>query len=191
MSTVGYAVADWNSGKKVYPNPEFVNFGSFGSRAFIGGIDGFLPKLGASFRNSGQFGDTREIISRRDTAKILVDRGFSQDEIARLWSNYKIDVQSKFDKGKFLAYADRRRIIDKARKEEEDRLYEKGKAEEEKQIINDLNLFPNNDDVIPTPQPDPVEVSSITVSKSNPNYLLYGGIGLAVLIGGFLIFKRK
>ena len=27
MNTIGHAVGDWNSGKKVYPNPEFVNFG--------------------------------------------------------------------------------------------------------------------------------------------------------------------
>ncbi len=27
--------------------------------------------------------------------------------------------------------------------------------------------------------------------ESKPNYLLYGGIGIAVLVGGFLIFKKK
>ena len=138
-------------------------------------------------RDRNAFGDYREIISRQDTAKMLMDKGFSKDDIARLWSNYKLDVQSKFDKDKFLAYADRKRIIDKARKEEEDRLYEQGKAEEEKEIINDLNLFPPKENNSPIPN----ELGGVKQSDNKTNYLVYGLIGLGIVVGAFLIFKKK
>ena len=135
MEDIGISLGEWSDN-------QYANFGSSKDRLIIGGISGFLPRLTTSIRNSREYGDSREIKSRRDTAKILLDKGFTIDEISRLWSNYKLDVQTAFDKDKFIAYADRKRIIDKARKEEEDRLYEQGKAQEEKEIINDLNLFP-------------------------------------------------
>ena len=180
MKDLGISVGEWTDN-------QFANFGSPQERSLMAGIVGFLPSFSTGARNRGEYGDAREIKSRKDTAKILMDRGFTNDEIARLWSNYKLDVQSKFDKDKFLAYADRKRIIDKARKEEEDRLYEKGKAEEEKEIINDLNLFPpkKEDTGLLTNRSIPI------MNKKEPKYLLYGSIGLAVIIGAFLIFKKK
>lgn len=181
MQDIGVSVGEWTDN-------QYANFGSSQDRQIMSGIDGFLPKFSTSFRNNREFGDYREIKSRRETAKILLDRGFTSDEIARLWSNYKLDVQSKFDKDKFLAYADRKRIIDKARKEEDDRLYEKGKAEEEKEIINDLNLFPPKENNSPIPneliRDEPKE-------NEKTNYLVYGLIGLGVIVGAFFIFKKK
>ena len=133
------------------------------------------------------YGGSRGIRDRKDTAKILLNKGFSKDEISRLWANYKLDVQSTFDKDKFIAYADRKRIIDKARKEEEDRLYEQGKAEEEKEIINDLNLFPPKENNSPIPN----ELGGVKQSDNKTNYLVYGLIGLGVIVGAFLVFKKK
>ena len=80
-----------------------------------------------------------------------------------------------------------KRIIDKVRKEEEDRLYEQGKAQEEKEIINDLNLFPPK----PNNSPIPNELMGDKEKESQPNYLVYGLIGLGVIVGAFLIFKKK
>jgi len=177
MKDLGISVGEWTDN-------QYANFGSPQERSLLSGIIGFTPKFSTSFRDNREFGDSREIKSRKDTAKILMDRGFTNDEISRLWSNFKLDVQSKFDKDKFLAYADRKRIIDKARKEEEDRLYEKGKAEEEKEIINDLNLFPPPQF---TPQPNPTPIKK----DEKTNYLIYGLIGLGVVVGAFLIFKKK
>ena len=182
MKDLGISVGEWTDN-------QYANFGSPQERSLMGGISGFIPSFSTSFRptNNSVYGNFKEVKSRKDTAKILLDRGLTKDDIARLWSNYKLDVQSKFDKDKFLAYADRKRIIDKARKEEEDRLYEKGKAEEEKEIINDLNLFPPKENNSPIPN----ELGGVKQSDNKTNYLVYGLIGLGVVVGAFLIFKKK
>ena len=135
MQDIGISIGEWSDN-------QYANFGSSQDRLIMSGISGFLPPFSTGARNTSMYGGSRGIRDRKGTAKILLDKGFSKDEISRLWANYKLDVQTAFDKDKFIAYADRKRIIDKARKEEEDRLYEQGKAEEEKEIINDLNLFP-------------------------------------------------
>lgn len=180
MQDIGISVGEWSDN-------QYANFGSSKDRLILSGISGFLPKFNTSFRNSREYGDSREIRNRRDTAKILLDKGFTVDEISRLWGNYKLDVQSTFDKDKFIAYADRKRIIDKARKEEDNRLYEQAKAQEEKEIINDLNLFPPKENNSPIPN----ELKGDKQSESKPNYLVYGLIGLGVIVGAFLIFKKK
>ncbi len=181
MKDIGISVGEWSAN-------QYANFGSSQDRLLLGGISGFLPRFTTSFRNSREYGDSREIKSRRDTANILLDRGFTIDEISRLWSNYKLDVQTTFDKDKFIAYADRKRLIDKARKEEEDRLYEQAKAQEEKEIINDLNLFPPKENNSPIPNE---LMGDKPKETSKTNYLVYGLIGLGVIVGAFLIFKKK
>jgi len=180
MEDIGISIGEWTDN-------QYSNFGSSQDLLILRGINGFLPKFSTSVRDNREFGDSREIRKRKETAKLLLDKGFTVDEISRLWSNYKLDVQSKFDKDKFLAYADRKRIIDKARKEEDDRLYEKGKAEEEKEIMNDLNLFPPKENNSPIPN----ELKGDKQSDSKTNYLVYGLIGLGVIVGAFLIFKKK
>tara|TARA_R100000951_G_scaffold73816_1_gene62194 strand:+ start:512 stop:1057 length:546 start_codon:yes stop_codon:yes gene_type:complete len=181
MQELGVSVGEWTDN-------QYANFGSSQDRLIMSGISGFLPRFTTSFRDNREYGNSREIRNRRDTAKILLDRGFTLDEISRLWSNYKLDLQSTFDKDKFLAYADRKRIIDKARKEEDDRLYEKGKAEEKKEIMSDLNLFPPKENNSPIPneliRDEPKETEKT-------NYLVYGLIGLGLIVGAFLIFKKK
>lgn len=180
MKDIGISIGEWSDN-------QYANFGSSQNRLIMGGISGFLPSFSTGQRNISMYGGSRGIRDRKDTAKILLDRGFSKDEISRLWANYKLDVQSTFDKDKFIAYADRKRIIDKARKEEEDRLYEQGKAQEEKEIINDLNLFPPKENNSPIPN----ELGGVKQSDNKTNYLVYGLIGLGVIVGAFLVFKKK
>lgn len=180
MKDIGISIGEWSDN-------QYANFGSSQNRLIMGGISGFLPPFSTGQRNISMYGGSRGIRDRKDTAKILLDRGFSKDEISRLWANYKLDVQSTFDKDKFIAYADRKRIIDKARKEEEDRLYEQGKAQEEKEIINDLNLFPPKENNSPIPN----ELGGVKQSDNKTNYLVYGLIGLGVIVGAFLVFKKK
>ena len=180
MQDIGISIGEWSDN-------QYANFGSSQDRLIMSGISGFLPPFSTGARNTSMYGGSRGIRDRKDTAKILLDRGFSKDEISRLWANYKLDVQSTFDKDKFIAYADRKRIIDKVREEEEDRLYEQGKAEEEKEIINDLNLFPPKENNSPIPN----ELGGVKQSDNKTNYLVYGLIGLGVIVGAFLIFKKK
>ena len=180
MKDLGISVGEWSDN-------QYANFGSSQDRLIMSGISGFLPSFSTGARNTSMYGGSRGIRDRKDTAKILLDRGFSKDEISRLWANYKLDVQTAFDKDKFIAYADRKRIIDKVREEEEDRLYEQGKAEEEKEIINDLNLFPPKENNSPIPN----ELGGVKQSDNKTNYLVYGLIGLGVIVGAFLVFKKK
>ena len=180
MQDIGISIGEWSDN-------QYANFGSSQDRLIMSGISGFLPPFSTGARNTSMYGGSRGIRDRKDTAKILLDRGFSKDEISRLWANYKLDVQSTFDKDKFIAYADRKRIIDKVREEEEDRLYEQGKAEEEKEIINDLNLFPPKENNSPIPN----ELGGVKQSDNKTNYLVYGLIGLGVIVGAFLVFKKK
>ena len=185
MEDIGISMGEWKEN-------QYANFGSSQDRLLLKGVSGFLPSFTTSYGgirggNSFIFGNSKEIKKRKETAKLLLDKGFTVDDISRLWSNYKLDVQSTFDKDKFLAYADRKRIIDKARKEEDDRLYEKGKAEEEKEIINDLNLFPPKNN---SPIPEELLKDKPKETKET-NYLVYGLIGLGVIVGAFLIFKKK
>ena len=184
MEDIGISIGEWSDN-------QYASFGSSQDRLIMGGISGFLPSFSTGMRNVSMYGGSRGIRDRKDTAKILLNKGFSKDEISRLWANYKLDVQTAFDKAKFIAYADRKRIIDKARKEEEDRLYEQGKAEEEKEIINDLNLFPPKQDYTPQPQPNPQPNPTLIKKDEKTNYLVYGLIGLGVIVGAFLIFKKK
>ena len=181
MQDIGISIGEWSDN-------QYANFGSSQDRLIMSGISGFLPPFSTGARNTSMYGGSRGIRDRKDTAKILLNKGFSKDEISRLWANYKLDVQTAFDKDKFIAYADRKRIIDKARKEEEDRLYEQGKAQEEKEIINDLNLFPPK----PNNSPIPKElIGDKPKETAKTNYLVYGLIGLGVIVGAFLIFKKK
>lgn len=180
MQDIGISIGEWSDN-------QYANFGSSQDRLIMSGISGFLPPFSTGARNTSMYGGSRGIRDRKDTAKILLNKGFSKDEISRLWANYKLDVQTAFDKDKFIAYADRKRIIDKARKEEEDRLYEQGKAQEEKEIINDLNLFPPKENNSPIPN----ELGGVKQSDNKTNYLVYGLIGLGVVVGAFLIFKKK
>ena len=180
MKDIGISIGEWSDN-------QYANFGSSQDRLIMSGISGFLPPFSTGARNTSMYGGSRGIRDRKDTAKILLNKGFSKDEISRLWANYKLDVQTAFDKDKFIAYADRKRIIDKVRKEEEDRLYEQGKAQEEKEIINDLNLFPPKENNSPIPN----ELGGVKQSDNKTNYLVYGLIGLGVIVGAFLVFKKK
>ena len=59
--------------------------------------------------------------------------------------------------------------------------------EKEKEIMSDLNLFPPK----PNNSPIPNELMGGKEKESQPNYLVYGLIGLGVIVGAFLIFKNK
>ena len=96
-------------------------------------------------------------------------------------------MSTEFDKSKFIAYAKRERLIEQVRKSEDDAIYEQAKEEEEKEIINDSNLFPPNEE----PTENITSTTSVPTKKSNKNLYIYSGIGLVVIVGAFLIFKKK
>tara|TARA_R110000787_G_scaffold211089_4_gene320834 strand:+ start:459 stop:998 length:540 start_codon:yes stop_codon:yes gene_type:complete len=179
MKNIGISVGEWSDN-------QYANFGS-SSRRQTWGIEGFTPSIGTSVRDRKTFGDYKEIISRQDTAKMLMDDGFSKLDISRLWRKYQDYESTEFDKSKFIAYAKRERLIEQVRKSEDDAIYEQAKEEEEKEIINDSNLFPTNEE----PTENITSTTSVPTKKSNKNLYIYSGIGLVVIVGAFLIFKKK
>tara|TARA_R110000751_G_scaffold103245_1_gene198443 strand:- start:4319 stop:4873 length:555 start_codon:yes stop_codon:yes gene_type:complete len=183
VELLGKSVGDWSAN-------EYSNFSNPIERQLTTGIAGFLPLQGE--RRGNDWGiytnvGSRELKSRKDTAKLLLNDGFTKVDISRLWRKYQDYVSSKFDKSKFIAYAERERLIEEGRKREDDVIYEEVKEEKEKEIINDLNLFPPKKEDTGSL----TNTSTSTIDKKEPNYLLYGGIGLAILIGAILIFKKK
>lgn len=179
MHNIGVSVGEWTENK-------YANFGGINNRLFLGGIDGFLPK----FSTGSLYGTTwqgLDLSDRRESAKILIDIGFTTNDISRFWKKYQID-EGAYTKDKFVAYAKRERLIEKERKKQDDALYEKAKEEEDKEIISDLNLFPSE----PNNSPIPKELMGDKPKETEKtNYLVYGLIGLGVIVGAFLIFKKK
>lgn len=117
----------------------------------------------------------------------LETQGISKAKIENYWDLYKLRDGDVNNTNSFETFINNQRLIQQAQLIAEKELLEKLKAEEEKEIINDLNLFPPKKEDTGSL----TNTSTPTIDKKEPNYLLYGGIGLGVVIGAFLIFKKK
>ena len=186
MSTVGYAVGDWNSGKKVYPNPEFVNFGRGLSNQIATIRPFYIDRLTMRNANS-QLGVNWNDYNKR---KVLVNKygkqGVTLNQINDFWEEYNSRGLDAKNLQAFDVFIRQQRLLQQAQIKKEEELLAQLEEEEKQKEISDLNLFPP---IYPEPQPDPFSVKMEEESK--PNYLLYGGIALAVLVGGFIILKRR
>ena len=118
----------------------------------------------------------------------LETQGISRDKIENYWDLYKLRDGDVNNTNSFNTFIANQRLIQQAQLIAEKELLEKLKAEEKLKEISDLNLFPPKDEDT-TVTEDKTTVKQI--DKKEPNYLLYGVIGLGVLIGAFLIFKKK
>lgn len=193
MSAIGHAVGDWNSGKKVYPNPEFVNFGrGFGNQNQPATILPFYTNrlnMRTAYNTLGiNWNDYRK---RGAIVDKYIKQGVSLVQINDFWEKYRLRGRNAENLQEFDQFIQQQRLLQEAQIKKEEELLTLLEEEEKKKEISDLNLFPYDEGKTPTPQPEPPSSSSVDNTKSNTNYLLYGGIGLAVLIGGFIIFKRK
>ena len=107
--------------------------------------------------------------------------------IENYWDLYKLRDGDVNNTDSFNTFIANQRLIQQAQLIAEKELLEKLKAEEKLKEISDLNLFPPKKEDTGSL----TNTSTPTMDKKEPNYLLYGVIGLGVLIGAFLIFKKK
>ena len=117
----------------------------------------------------------------------LETQGISRDKIENYWDLYKLRDGDVNNTDSFNTFIANQRLIQQAQLIAEKELLEKLKAEEKLKEISDLNLFLQKKEDTGSL----TNTSTPTMDKKEPNYLLYGVIGLGVLIGAFLIFKKK
>jgi len=146
--------------------------------------DGYKSSRDAPIEHGVSFTEYRK---RGQLVSKLEKQGISKAKIENYWDLYKLRDGDENNTNSFETFINNQRLIQQAQLIAEKELLEKLKAEEEKEIINDLNLFPpkKEDTGLLT------NTSTPTIDKKEPKYLLYGSIGLAVIIGAFLIFKKK
>ena len=125
----------------------------------------------------------------------LEKQGISNGQIESYWGAYKLRGGDIKKWSSFETFINNQRLIQEAQLKAEQKLLIKLKEEEKKKEISDLNLFPpkkEDTDLLTSTSPSPSPSPSPTIiGKKSPNYLIYGVIGLAVIIGAFLIFKKK
>jgi LPXTG-motif cell wall-anchored protein len=130
---------------------------------------------------------SKEYVKRGQLVSKLEKQGISKAKIENYWNLYKLRDGDLKNTNSFETFINNQRLIAQAKEREEAELLKRLKEEERKKEISDSNLFP----------PKKEDTGSLTntstpkTDKKQPNYLLYGGIGLGVLIGAFLIFKKK
>jgi len=146
--------------------------------------DGYKNHRDAPIEHGVSFTEYRK---RGQLVSNLEKQGISKAKIENYWDLYKLRDGDEKNTNSFETFINNQRLIQQAQLIAEKELLEKLKAEEEKKIINDSNLFPPKKEDTGSL----TNTSTPTIDKKEPNYLLYGGIGLGVLIGAFLIFKKK
>ena len=195
MNTIGHAVGDWNSGKKVYPNPEFVNFGNaFGKQQ--DSIKPFFLNYKVGRNLYFELGiSAKEYRKRKAIVEKYEKQGVSLVQLNDFWEKYRLRGNNEKNLIAFDQFIIQQRLLQEAEIKREEELIAQLEEEERKREISDSNLFPSNDDstspldLIPL-EPNNLRLSSVA-EQSKPNYLLYGGIALAVLVGGLIIYKRR
>ncbi len=171
---IGTSVGDWNTSQKVYPNPQYSNIG--GNMNLGGNFKDTLCKRFMVAPNMCNV-TLSEWSSRASANKSLKSYGLSTQEINKAWADFQTQVQKQFDRNKFIKFAKEQvqTQVDAEPIKEEDTDY--------KDEINDEG---SNNQVSANPKIDLTDKN-----KDIKQYLIYGGVGLAVIVGGFLIFRKK
>jgi len=168
---LGKSVGEWSAN-------EYLNYGgTIGGSSFNRNTDcdGLIlsewTKCGLSIR---------EWSSRASANSTLKGNGLTSVQIARYWKKFQNEVQSSFSKSLFIEYS-----MSEYKKEYD--ALEKNKPKND--IITDevVNTQPPNEE----PTENTTSTTSVPTKKSNKNLYIYGGIGLVIIVGAFLIFKNK
>ena len=168
---LGKSVGEWSAN-------EYLNYGgTIGGSSFNRNTDcdGLIlsewTKCGLSLR---------EWSSRASANSTLKGNGLTSVQIARYWKKFQNEVQSSFSKSLFIEYS-----MSEYKKEYD--ALEKNKPKND--IITDevVNTQPPNEE----PTENITSTTSVPTKKSNKNLYIYGGIGLVIIVGAFLIFKNK
>jgi len=168
---LGKSVGEWSAN-------EYLNYGgTIGGSSFNRNTDcdGLIlsewTKCGLSLR---------EWSSRASANSTLKGNGLTSVQIARYWKKFQNEVQSSFSKSLFIEYS-----MSEYKKEYD--ALEKNKPKND--IITDevVNTQPPNEE----PTENTNSSTLVRQGISNKNLYIYGGIGLVIIVGAFLIFKNK
>ena len=124
-----------------------------------------------------------ELILITSAKNSLKKEGLTSSKISEYLKKYQREQRnmiSTFSPSKFIAYA-----LEQNQKEYD--ALQESNSKNDVEAMNDLNLFPPK----PNNSPIPNELMGDNEKDSQPNYLVYWLIGLCVVVGAFLIFKKK
>ena len=136
--------------------------------------------------------------SRASANGSLKKSGLTSVQIARYWKKFQNEVQSSFNKSLFISYAMEQNEKEYDASQTQSGRSGDGRGNSNTNVNTDRNGNPTtsedggqssgggstspkrNTNTTSTPQP----------KSDNSKYYIYGGVGLAVIIGAFLIFKK-
>jgi hypothetical protein len=184
---LGKSVGEWSAN-------ESVNFGGtiFGNQNSTRNCDALiLPnwrQCGISFSEWG---------SRASANGSLKRSGLTSVQIARYWKKFQDEVQSSFNKSLFLSYA-----MEQNAKEYDASQNQGGASGDRGNSNTNVNTDRNGNPTTSenggqssgggstSPKRNTNTTSTPQPKSDNTKYYIYGGVGLAVIIGAFLIFKK-
>jgi len=174
---LGKSVGEWSANKSV----------NFGGANPLGNITKKCDALILSnWRQCGL--DFTEWVRRASANSSLKSNGLTSIQIAKYWKKFQNEVQSKFDKSLFVSYA-----LEENKKEYDASQNQGGTKGGDK----DIKGSPTADkgtSVVNVAKPNSGSLDNSTTppteKSDNTKYYIYGGVGLAVIVGAFLIFKK-
>ena len=185
---LGKSVGEWSAN-------ESVNFGGtmFGNQNSTRNCDALTSP------NWRQCGISFLEWTRRASANgSLKKSGLTPVQIARYWKKFQNEVQSTFDKSLFIAYAMEQNAKEYDASQNQGGTRGGGRGNSNTNVNTDRNGNPTTGDNggqssgggSTSPKRNTNTTSTPQPKSDNTKYYIYGGVGLAVIIGAFLIFKK-
>ncbi len=181
---LGKSVGDWSAN-------QYANFGAgnvFGNQTR--NCDALI------LPNWQQCGLSLTEWSRRAGANSsLKKKGLTSVQIARYWKKFQNEVQSTFDSSLFISYAMEQNEIEYDASQTQGGRSGDGRGRNNTDVNTDRNGNPTTSEdggqSSGGGNTNTTSTSSVTPESDNTKYYIYGGVGLAVIVGAFLIFKKK
>jgi len=186
---LGKSVGEWSAN-------ENVNFGGnmYGNNNNTKNCDALIL---ANWRNCGL--SLSEWSSRASAHSHLKKNGLTPVQIARYWTKFKNEVQSSFNRSLFISYAMEQNELEYDASQNQGGTRGGGRGNSNTNVNTDRNGNPTTSENggqssgggSTSPKRGTNTTSSaIAPTSDNTKYYIYGGVGLAVIIGAFLIFKK-
>jgi len=141
-----------------------------------------------------------EWVSRAGANSSLKKNGLTSVQIARYWKKFQNEVQSTFNKGLFIAYAMEQNELEYDASQNQGGTRGGGRGNSNTNVNTDRNGNPTTGDnggqssgggsTSPKRTTNTPSTSSVSSKSDNTKYYIFGGVGLAVIVGAFLIFKK-
>jgi len=192
---LGKSVGEWSAN-------ENVNFGGmYGNPTNTKNCDALIL---ANWRQCGL--SLSEWSSRASAHSHLKKMGLTPVQIARYWTKFKNEVQSSFNRSLFISYAMEQNELEYDASQNQGGTRGGGRGNSNTNVNTDRNGNPTTSEDggqssggggqssgggSTSPKRDTnTTLSAIAPTSDNTKYYIYGGVGLAVIVGAFLIFKK-